>query len=167
MSDDAQRTAEQTAAFQKIWMDSISKTMQSLFTFSPEALPPDVARQIRASIFQALAKSWDEFMRSPQFLEGMKQWMDQAVTFRKMSNDFMATVRNEMQATSRDDIDSIMLTVRHMEKRILDQVEALSDRVADLSERLDGGPAKSKAGESPRAARPRSRKRSQRQATPG
>jgi len=53
----------------------------------------------------------------PQFVEAMKQWMDQAIAFRKMTNDFMAKVRNEMQAASRDDIDNVMLSVRHMEKR--------------------------------------------------
>jgi hypothetical protein len=166
MNDDAQRTAEQAAAFQKIWMDSISKTMQTVFTFNPEAMPPEFARQIRSSIFQALAKSWDEFMRSPQFLEGMKQWMDQAVTFRKMSNDFMATVRNEMQSPSRDDIDSVMLTVRHMEKRILDQVEQLSARVADLSQRLGARPTNGQPRKSPRPAQPRRRKQRKAQAAP-
>jgi uncharacterized protein (DUF2267 family) len=140
MSDNSNPSAEQAAAFQKIWLDSISKTMQTLFTFRPDALPPDVARQLRSGILQALAKSWEEFMRSPQFLEGMKQWMDNAVTFRKMSNDFMASVRNEMQATFRADIDTIMLTVRHMEKRILDQVEDLSAQVADLRQRLGASP---------------------------
>jgi len=158
MSDDAQRTAEQAAAFQKIWMESIGKTMQTVFTYNPETVPPEIARQIRSSIFQALAKSWDEFMRSPQFLEGMKQWMDQAVSFRKMSNDFMATVRNEMQAPSRDDIDTIMLTVRHMEKRILDRVGGLSAEVAELSQRLNGRPTNGKAGPSPRPAKGQSRK---------
>ncbi len=77
-------------------------------------------------------------MRSPQFLETMKEWMDNAVTFRKMSNDFMANVRNEMQATSREDVDTIMLTVRHMEQRILDRVEVLTAQVAELEQRLDG-----------------------------
>jgi polyhydroxyalkanoate synthase len=146
MSDNSNPSAEQAAAFQKIWLDSISKTMQTLFTFRPDALPPDVARQLRSGILQALAKSWEEFMRSPQFLEGMKQWMDNAVTFRKMSNDFMASVRNEMQATFRADIDTIMLTVRHMEKRILDQVEDLSAQVADLRQRLGASPPQRSCG---------------------
>src|SRR5437588_5117472 len=110
-------TAEQAAAFQKIWMDSMSKMMQTAFTFGPNSAPPEVLRQIRSGIFQALAQSWEEFMRSPQFMEGMKHWMDSAINFRKLSNDFMARVRNEMQAPSREDMDSIMLSVRHMEKR--------------------------------------------------
>ena len=161
MSEDFEKTAEQTAAFQKIWMDSMSKVMQSAFTLSPNSPPPEVLRQIRSGIFQALAQSWDEFMRSPQFLEGMKQWMDNAVNFRKMSNDFMAKVRNEMQAPSRDDIDTVMLTVRHMEKRLLDRVEDLAAQISQLTERLSKGPGEaafhSAANKGAAARKPRRR----------
>ena len=68
------KTAEQWAAFQKIWTDTFTRMMQLGFTFSPESAPPEFLRQIRSGIFQALTQSWDEFLRSPQFLEGMKQW---------------------------------------------------------------------------------------------
>jgi hypothetical protein len=159
MNDNPKYTADQAAAFQKIWIESISKTLQALFTFGPESPPPELVREIRAGIFQALAKSWEEYMRSPQFLDGMKQWMDNAVTFRKMYNDFMANVRDEMQATSRSDIDTIMLTVRHMERRILDRVEQLSAQVAELEQRLGPRPtngppgAPGQKGTSPRKPR--------------
>ena len=71
-------------------------------------------------------------MRTPQFTEAMKQWMDNAVHFRRMTNEFMGKVRNEMQAASRDDIDTIIQSVRHMEKRLLDRIDALSAEVASL-----------------------------------
>lgn len=138
MDENFTKTAEQAAAFQKIWMESMSKLMQTAFTVTPNSPPPEVLKQIRSGIFQALAQSWEEFMRSPQFLEGMKQWMESAINFRKMTNDFMAKVRNEMQAPSRDDIDTILLSVRHMEKRLLDRVEELSTQVEELNRRTGG-----------------------------
>jgi hypothetical protein len=132
MSESSENTAEQAAAFQKIWLDSISKLLNTAFTFGGDSPPPEILREIRSGVFSALAKSWEEFMRSPQFLDSMKQWMDNAIAFRKMSNDFMATARNEMQATSRDDVDTVMLAVRHMEKRLLDRIEELSTQVHEL-----------------------------------
>ena len=87
-TDTSDKTAEQWTAFQKIWMDSISKMTQLGFTFSPEAAPPDVLKQIRNGIFQALTQSWEQFLRSPQFLDGMKQWMESAISFRKMTQRF-------------------------------------------------------------------------------
>ena len=164
MSDNFEKTTEQAAAFQKIWMESMSKIMQTAFTFGNNSPPPDVLKQIRSGIFQALAQSWEEFMRSPEFLESMKQWMDSAINFRKMTNDFMAKVRNEIQAPSRDDIDTVMLTVRHMEKRLLDRVEDLAEKIAQIDSRLNGhaGSALSKTAGSPnktsKARKPAARK---------
>ena len=135
--DNANHTAEQWAAFQKIWGETFSKLMQLGFTCSPESAPPEFIRQMRSGIFQALGQSWEHFLRSPQFMEGMKQWMDNAMAFRKMSSDFFTKVRHETQTTSREDIDSVMLAVRHMETRILDRVEKLASQVEEVSKRLD------------------------------
>src|SRR5437667_728582 len=134
MDESFTNTAEQAAAFQKIWMESMSRLMQTAFTLTPNSPPPEVLKQIRGGIFQALAESWEEFMRSPQFLEGMKQWMETAVAFRKVSSEFLAKARNEMQAPSRDDIDTVMLNIRHIEKRLLDRIEELSQQIQALKQ---------------------------------
>ena len=141
---------EQTTNFQRIWAETVSKTMQAAFTFTPSSPPPEVLRQIRSGIFQALAESWDKFLRSSEFLDSMKQWMEQAISFRKMTNDLMGTVRHEMQAPSREDIDTVMLAVRHMEKRLLDRMEQLSLQVNGSTPRHR--PVK-RVAPAPRAAR--------------
>lgn len=164
MNDNFEKAAEEAASFQKIWMETMSKMMQAAFTFSPNAPPSDVMRQIRSGIFQALAASWEEFMRSPQFLEGMRQWMENAIAFRRMTNDFMCRVRTEMQAPSRGDIDTLMLTVRHIEKRLLDRVDELSAEVKALNQRLGvEGEGRQPA---PRAAAKRKNRRAAEQKTP-
>jgi hypothetical protein len=146
MSDQTDNVNEQSAAFQKIWQESMSKLMQAAFTFTPNAAPPELLRQIRNGILQALAETWNEFLRSPQFQQGMKHWMDSAVAFRKMSNDFMGKVRREMQAPTRDDMDAIMLSVRHMETRILDRVEELAKQISEPNQR--SGTARSRKARS-------------------
>jgi hypothetical protein len=130
MTDTFEKAGQEAAALQKLWMENFTKAVQGAFNFSPDSAPPEMLRQIRAGIFQTLAQSWDEFMRSPQFLDGMRQWMENAVTFRKVSSEFMGRIRNDMQAPSRSDIDTVMLTVRHMEKRLLDRLDELSARIS-------------------------------------
>ena len=132
MNENFEKTAEEVAAFQKICLETMSKMMQAAFTFTPNSPPPEVLKQIRGGIFEALASSWEEFMRSPQFLEATKQWMDNAVAFRKISNDLMGRMRNELQAPSRTDIDTIMEAVRHLERRVLDRVDELAEDVRHL-----------------------------------
>ena len=136
MDQNFEKSAEQFAAFQKMWLDSATKMFQAAFTATPNSPPPEILRQIRAGIFSALAQSWDEFMRSPQFLDSMRQWMEQAITFRKMTNDFMARVRNELQAPSRDDTDTVILNVRHMEKRLLDRLDDVCNEIKSLKQQL-------------------------------
>jgi len=137
MNDEFAKAAEQAAAFQKIWMDSFSHFMRGL-TANAATTSPDALRQTRSSIFQSLASSWDEYLRSPQFLEGMRQWMDSTITFRKLTNEWMARARNEFQAPSREDVDTIMLNVRHMEQRLLDRIEQLSKRIESLNGHSNG-----------------------------
>lgn len=151
--DGTNQTAEQWAAFQQIWGETFSKLMQLGFTFSPDSAPPEFMRQVRSGIFQALGKSWEHFLRSPQFMEGMKQHMDNAIAFRKMSGDFFSKVRHETQSTSRDDIDAVMLAVRHMETRILDRVEELAGRIEKTNKPTNGSKPKAPAVPKPKPKR--------------
>lgn len=141
-SNDPKQTAEQWAAFQKIWTDTFAKMMQLGFSYSPEAAPPEFLRQIRSGIFQALSQSWDQFLRSPQFMEATKQWMEQAVAFRKMTNDLFAKARHETQGTARRDVDGVLLALQKLEARVLDRIDDLAEEV----ERLKGArPNRTKA----------------------
>src|SRR5262245_3737029 len=115
MSDSSDNLTEQMAAFQKIWMEAFSRMAQTAFASNSDSARRDMLLQMLAWIFQSMARSWNEYLRSPQFLETMKQWMDNAVLFRKMTEDLLTKARHEMQDISREDINAIMLTVRHME----------------------------------------------------
>jgi hypothetical protein len=148
--DGTRQTAEQWAAFQQIWGETFSKLMELGFTFTPESAPPEFMRRMRGGIFEALGKSWEQFLRSPQFMEGMKQHMDNAIAFRKMSSDFFSKVRHETQNTSRDDIDAVMLAVRHMETRILDRVERLAAKIEHINPQANGAKPKARATPKPK-----------------
>ena len=164
MTDSFEKVGQEAAAFQKMWMENFTKTMQAAFQYTPEAAPPEILRQIRAGIFQTLAQSWEEYMRSPQFLDSMRQWMDNAITFRKISNEFLGRVRNEIQAPSRSDIDTVMLAVRHMEKRLLDRLDELSANLAQANGKA-GSPARAKPAEA-KATGPSRTSRSRKQPKP-
>jgi hypothetical protein len=157
-SQGTENMTDQVAAFQRIWMETLSKLVQLAVKLPPDSAPPEVLRQMRSGVFQGLAQSWDEFLRSPQFLTGMKQWMDSAIMMRKMSDQFMTRTHHEMQATAREDIDSIMLAVRHMEKRLLDRLEQLEEKVQAMapekqSSRGNGGGRPQPKGSQKGAAR--------------
>jgi hypothetical protein len=154
MNEQSDKSNQTEAAFQKIWLESMSRLMQAAFTFSPNSTPPELLREIRNGILRALGESWNEFMRSPEFQQNMKQWMDNAMSFRQMSNEFMAKVHQETRTPSSDDIDAIQQNMRHLETRILDRLEALSKQVEESN-----GAAKPHPG-SAGTARPKPDRRS-------
>lgn len=138
MDDDTGNAMDNVAAFQKMWIDTMSKLAIAGLSVTPGSPPPEYARQMRSGVFKALEESWDQFLRSPQFMETMKQSMDSAVAMRKMSKDFLNKAHHEMQGAAKDDIDSIMLSVRHLETRILDRQEELEKAIQETQSRIDG-----------------------------
>jgi hypothetical protein len=138
MNESFEMAAERVAAFQKMWTETMSKATLAAFTAGTAKAPaPESLRQVRAGILQVLASSWEEFMRSPQFLESMRQGLENGMRLRQMSNDFLARVHKETQSPSRYDIESIGMMVHHLERRLLDEVEDLSAQVTLLRQRLE------------------------------
>jgi hypothetical protein len=135
---------EQARQFAEQWTGFAAKMAAAGMTFDPRSAPPEIARQMRGAGFQALSQYAQEFMRSPEFLGLMKQSLDASLTFRQQLNEFLTNLHHGAQGVARQDIDSLMLSVRHMETRVLDRMEELSGRLDNISQRLDaleGGPS--------------------------
>jgi hypothetical protein len=146
MNEQSDNFARDSAAFQKIWVDTMTRMMKAAFTVTPDSVPPEVLRQIRSGIFQALTESWNEFLRSPQFQEGMKLWLDRAIAVRKMTNELLVKARKEMQAPTRDDVDAVALAVRHLETKILSRVDELARQVDALKPQSGSAATRKSAG---------------------
>ena len=121
----------------KIWLDFASKMGTSGAAFSPEAGPPEAARQVRGAVFDSMTQYADQFLRSPQYLELMKQSLDASITFRKQMNDFLTSLHHGAQGIARQDVDSLVLAVRQVERRTLDRLEAVTERLDEISQRLE------------------------------
>src|SRR3954462_13916115 len=79
--------AAQTMA--NIWMDFATKI--STAGLSPESDPPQAAKQVRGAVFDSMTQYSNQFLRSPQFLQMMKQSLDASIAFRKQMNDFLTS----------------------------------------------------------------------------
>jgi len=63
---------DQVAAFQKLWTDSFANVTGVWSQFSPGSPPSDEMPKMRGGMLKVLAETWDEYMRTPQFMEMMK-----------------------------------------------------------------------------------------------
>jgi len=49
----------------------------------------------------------------------------------------MNRVHEQFENPSKEDIDGVLMAIRHVERRLLDRLEGLDDRVANLDEKID------------------------------
>lgn len=120
----------------RMWLDFAANMAAAGASASAEAVPSDASRQVRDAYLRAIAQYTEEYMRSPQFLEMMKQSTDAAVSLRKQINDFVADAHRAMGSVARPDIDGLIVAVRRCETRVLEQLDELSGKLSDLETRL-------------------------------
>lgn len=136
MSSPFQNPLEMGQAMMRAWADLAGKMMTAGLSVPPESTPPDAARDLRSNILGAWADSWQQFFRSPMFLEAMRQFLDLNVQARKQFNEFLGQVQHEAQGVSRQDVDHLMRAMRHAEQRSVDGLERISSQLDDITHRL-------------------------------
>ena len=137
MSDNLNKGFEQVAAFQKLWTDSFANMASVWSQFSPSTPPSDEMRKMRGGMLKVLAETWDEYMRTPLFMEMMKASLNGALDLKRMARDGMNRVHEQFETPSKEDINGVLMAIRHVERRLLDRLEGLDDRVANLDEKID------------------------------
>ena len=49
----------------------------------------------------------------------------------------MNLAHEQFENPSKEDIDGVLMAIRHVERRLLDRLEGLDERVANLDEKID------------------------------
>jgi hypothetical protein len=137
MSDNTNKYFDQVAAFQKLWTDSFANMAGVWSQFSPGAPPSDEMRKMRGGMLKVLAETWEGYMRTPQFMEMMRASLNGALDLKRVASDGMSRVHEQFKTPSKEDVDEVLLAIRHVERRLLDRLEGLDDRVAKLDEKID------------------------------
>src|ERR1700745_1505245 len=137
MSDNTGKIFDQVAAFQKLWMDSFTDIAGVCSQYSASSPPVDEMRKMRSGMLKVLAETWDEYLRTPLFMEMMKASLNGALDLKRMARDGMNLVHEQFESPSKEDIDGVLLAIRHVERRLLDRLEGLDDRVANLDQKID------------------------------
>jgi uncharacterized protein YdcH (DUF465 family) len=70
-------------------------------------------------------------------MEMMKGSLNGALDLKRMARDGMNRVHEQFETPSKEDIDGVLMAIRHVERRLLDRLEGLDDRVANLDEKID------------------------------
>jgi hypothetical protein len=128
---------EQVQQLTTMWLDFATRMTAAGLLFEPGQAPPDATRHVRDVTLDALGREADKYMRSPQFLQAIKQTLDTSITARKQLNAFLARAHHSVQGVAKQDLDALSLSLRQMETRVLDRLEQLIKRVDDVCHRLN------------------------------
>lgn len=126
----------------KFWSDVMASMGAGTMPKPPSQ--EDILKQMRRAFFDAWAAKCEDFMQSDAFLGMMKQSMESTLAFREKTNEFLKSSLGSAQMPSRDDTDSILITLRSLQEKMLDKLDGLSDRVARLETSLERAPTKGK-----------------------
>jgi hypothetical protein len=137
MNDNYFNPLEVDAEMVRMWSELASKMMTASLAPSGGDAPPDAARQLRAALLDAWTKGWDQFMRSPAFLEILHQRTSASVKNREQFNDFMGQWQHELQLATRQDIDRLAQSIQRVERRVADALDDLSIQIEELAVRRD------------------------------
>jgi len=102
---------------------------------------PEVLRQFQDAFLQSVSRYCEEYMQTPEFLANMKRSMDNALTFRQQINEFLdSTVSGGFRPPGglAPDQAVIVDAVRETERKLRDQIEALSERLEKMEARQNG-----------------------------
>jgi small-conductance mechanosensitive channel len=136
--EDFSAAVDQAQRFWRTWLDFAAKAGTSAApAFDPDADPQQVTRNFRKMTFDAMTQSTDQLMRSPQFLELMKGWLDLSIKTRRQMNDLLTDVHHGMQGVAREDVSSLQLSLRHVEDRTVELAEQLAARLDAVDRRLE------------------------------
>jgi hypothetical protein len=143
----------------EFWADVATKVAAAGMAANGDAAPTQSAREVRSTVFEAMGRYADQFMRSPQFLEFTRHSLDGSMQLREQLNDFLTKLRHELQGVARQDIESVLAAVHQMERRVIERLDDIDKKIDELHRRLGRAEKTARAREDRAGAQtPRRRK---------
>jgi len=137
MEKQFEKTVKQAAAFQKMWMDSMTGITQVWTDYSPQEPPPGELKKARQGVLKVVSKAWEEYMRSPEFLEAMRDTMNNSVQWQKWAKENSKKIHQAAGTASKEDMQGVMIAVQHVERRVLDCLDDMQSKVANMQSEID------------------------------
>ena len=123
--------------FNRMWSSFATDMAKAGLAFDASQPQPDAARAMRDTMLATMNQHAQSFLRSPEFLEGMRESLDKSMAARKQLNDFLAQAQHEFQSASREDTDQVMQAIASLESRITSGMDRLGEHVDRIAQRLD------------------------------
>ena len=89
--------------------------------------------------FDAVSKSMDAYMRSPMFLQAMKQNADAAIKVKRQADDLATEIARNANIPTAGDISGLFERLHSVEDVILGRLGRIEERLKTIEERIGAG----------------------------
>ena len=137
MSDAWKTGLDSAATMMKMWTDWMSRMMQAGMAFSPDDTPPDAFRNVRSAMLRSWAESWEQFARSPQFLEWMRLAMAGGAHWQKQMMDLFTGMQHQMFGLTQQGMDPMTAVAEGFQRQVMSSSGMLTSQWQQLAQRID------------------------------
>jgi len=97
--------------------------------------------QLHNQGLESLSQSLDDFMRTPAFLEALKQSLKRMIDLKQMQDQMAQAVAQQTGLPLAADVTGVFERVNSAERTILKQLAVLDERLKAIEKTLNSGPA--------------------------
>jgi len=133
-------TADPARDFLEFWKNYFEQTAiqtKILFETMQGGKPLD---QLQNQALASLSQNLDDFMRTPAFLEVLKQSLKRMVELKKMQDQMSQAVSEQTGLPLTADVRGVFERVNSAEQTIMKQLAMLDDRLKAIEKLLSSGP---------------------------
>jgi hypothetical protein len=148
-SDAATDPAAALFSFWTQWMEQSARGTQAVLEAMQTAGDP---QQIQRHWIDAVARSIDDFMRTPVFMEAMRQNLKMATDLKRMQDQAVQDTARHFGQPLAADIAGLFERLNSTERTIVARLQAIEDRLKALETKVSAAPATSHRGSASRTS---------------
>ncbi|MCB1123789.1 MAG: hypothetical protein KJT03_19700, partial [Verrucomicrobiae bacterium] len=104
--------------------------------------PPDELKKMRNGVLQVVSQTWDEYMRSPEFMQAMRDNLNNSMQWQKWAKDNANKVQSAMGSATKVDMEGVLVAIQHVERRVLDCLDDMQSKLQGVQKEIEGAQAK-------------------------
>jgi hypothetical protein len=136
-SDPAADPAANLFSFWTQWMEHSARGTQAMLEAMQSAGDP---QHVQSDWLDAVARSIDEFMRTPVFLEAMKRNLKTVTGLKRLQDQVLQGAARQLGTPLAADITVLFDRLQRTEQTIVNRLQAIEDRLKAVEDKLRSSP---------------------------
>ncbi|MGO9467512.1 MAG: hypothetical protein ACLQIB_30145 [Isosphaeraceae bacterium] len=129
------------AAFWAQWLEQSTRGTQALLEITQGIGDPQQTRERQQRWLETAAESFDSFLRTPPFMELMRQQLKAVTDLKMMQDQVVKGAARHLGMPLADDVFGLFERLHSTEQTIIDRLQAIEERLKAIEERIRPEPA--------------------------